>query len=152
MVDLSRRRVLAGAIGGVGGAGVLGYAWNRYSTRLRLRPVNLVNGDTEPKDVYVRIYADSGYEFQESLALEAAETDTVNAEGSTTTRTLHGPWEETPREYGLTVVHNARGWPLSNEEIREHIAGDDPDSDCADVSIYVDGSMFDVQVSASDSC
>lgn len=115
-------------------------------------PLTLVNGDTEPGDVFVRIYADSGYEFHGTVALEAAETDTVNAEGSTTTRTLHGPWEETPRRYGLTAVHRARGWPLSNAEIREDVAEDDPDSACADVSIYVDSSMLDVQVSASGSC
>lgn len=150
MGNLSRRELLAGAIGGLGAAGAVGYSRQMYAARheLRLRPVTLVNGNTEPRDVYVRIYTDDGYEFQDTLTLEAAETDRVNTEGSTTTRTLHGPWEETPRRYALTVVHDTRGWPLTNEEIRERVAEDDPGSTIANVSISVNRSMFSVHVSA----
>lgn len=156
-----RRELLTGAIGGACGAGVLGYSWTRYSTRrevIRLSPITLVNGSTEPQEVYVRIYTTDEYEFHDTFTLEAAETDTVNAEGSTTTRTLDGPWEATPRAYALTVVSSAslrdgqNGWPLTNEDIWEDIAEDDTDSECAEVSIYVDSSMLNVQVSASDSC
>ncbi|QLD90639.1 hypothetical protein HWV07_16970 [Natronomonas salina] len=95
-----RRELLTGAIAGAGGAGTLGYSWRWYSTRrdeIRLRRITLVNGNTEPEEVYVRIYTAAGYEFHDTVTLEAAETDTANAEGSTTTRTLEGPWKETPR-------------------------------------------------------
>lgn len=160
MADRSRRDLLAGALGGLGSAGVLGYSWRWYSTRqreIRLQPVTLVNSNTEPEEVYVRIYAPDGYEFHETLTLDAAETDEANAPGSTTTRTLEGPWGETPRAYALTAVSSVslrngeRGWPLTNEDIREDLADDDPDATCAAVEISVFGSMA-VHVSASDAC
>lgn len=147
----SRRKFLTGAIGGAGSAGALGYSWTWYSTRrdeIRLRPITLVNGNTDPRDVFVRIYTADGYEFHDTLTLEAAETDTVNAEGSTTRRTLNGPWEDTPRRYALTVVHDTRGGSYTNEEIQEEIAEDDPDSNIAEVLISVNSSMFSVHISA----
>lgn len=160
MPDPSRRDLLAGAIGGLGGAAGLGYSWRWYAAHrreIRLRPVRLVNSNTDPEEVYLRIHADDGYEFHETVTLEAAETDRANAEGDTTTRTLHGPWAETPRPYALTAVssvslrNDERGWPLTNAELRAAMADDDPDADCAAVEISVFGSMA-VHVSASDDC
>ena len=156
MRDRRRRDLLTGAIGGLAGAGTLGYFWRRRE-KIRLRPVRLVNSNTEREEVYVRIYAADGYEFQDTVTLDAAETDRANAEGSTTTRPLDGPWEETPRAYALTAVSSVSlregepGWSLTNEDIRQEMAEDDPETDCAAVMISVFGSMA-VHVSASDDC
>lgn len=160
MRDRSRRDLLTGAAGGLGGAGVLGYSWRWASRRrhdIRLRPITLVNSNTNREDVYVRIHANDGYESHETITLEAAETDRANADGSTTTRILDDPWTDTPRAYALTAVssvslRNAEpGWPLTNEEIRGEMAEDDPDADCAEIVISVFGSMA-VHVSASVTC
>lgn len=158
MRDVTRREVIAGVIASAVGAEVLGYARRRYSTRndLRFQPVELHNSNPEPQDVYLRIYDDDGFEYDERHTLDPGR-ERVGEDDSYTTKTLDGPWTETPREYALLAAHDTVVWDLSNADIRSKLADADPESDCADVSISVAGktpgeTSLAVFISASEAC
>lgn len=157
MPNCNRRAVLAGIVGGTGGAGIGGCSWNRYVDRndLRLNPVRLTNSNTDPQEIHVRIYDDDDFEYAATHTLEASREE-VGYEDSSTSRTLDGPWTKTPREYGLVATHDDTEWDLSNADIWSEMEADDPESECAHITASIagirgDGSLS-VHVSASDSC
>lgn len=156
MRSVKRRNALV-AIVGVGGSAVGGYAWYRYSSgaELRLDPVELSNSNTDPQDIYLRIYDEGRFEYAETHTLGPA-NERVGGDDTYTSKTLDGEWTETPREYAIVASHEGVEWHLTNAEIRSELDDDDPESDCAHVSVSIAGihgeGKLNVHISASRSC
>lgn len=147
----SRRTLVAGALGGLGGFGALatgGYAWNRYATRdyLRFRPLEAVNESNEPFSIAVTVRSDRRGKDERTVHLEA-----TGDEGDASR--LNGPWIESPRAYSVRVTTDGEELVLGNRELVERLEGANRGSDCAHVTVVVaEDSRLEAEVSPSDEC